>query len=154
MFQVNKQDALRIAPVFLNSRGVRAVEVFGSVARSGEGNDLDLAVVVEGAFYASYVIDLREQMGYGDYYADYKYERRTAALEALYFTTAQRGWLESVTAGIELDLHLLPMGWKKQTDLVQRHLPHDDLNFVSKIAKEAVTLECRGDSAMKRVLWP
>jgi len=154
MFQVNKQDALRIASVFSNIEGVRAVEVFGSIARAGEGNDLDLAVVVEGGFYTSYVIDLRERMDYGDYYADFKSERRIAALKALFFTTAQCGWLESVTAGIVLDLHLLPVGWKEQTDMLQQHLWHDDPNFVKNIAKDAVTLECRGDSAMKRVLWP
>jgi len=156
MHEVSKKDALRIAEVFINTPGVSAVEVIGSVAREGRGNDLDLVLVVDGIAYATYVLSLNEKMMCGeDYYWDFRQERHAAALRSLNFSLPLRGWLRLATADVSLDLHLLPEGWKTRADEVQHHLRHNDPNFVSNIAKDAV--ELRSTSSIpyvKGVLWP
>jgi hypothetical protein len=159
MQEVTKENALAVAQVFLNAPHVQGVDVIGSVARNKRGNDLDLVIVVDPVTYTSYVLALREQYPYGDdFYSSFKEDRLRAALLTLKFTTPFTGWLNLATKGFCLDIHLMPQGWKGEAEAIQGHLSHDDPNFVSNIAKDAVSLnpqwrEALGDEAVVEALW-
>lgn len=138
---VTLNDATNIASILLNAPSVIGVELIGSVAREGKGNDLDLVVLVNVFRYTSYVVALQrlsiEDPYYTDFYMDFTTERTNAALNTLQMHSLLRGWLKMTTQDFKVDIHLMPQNWQRHTAEVQQHLPHDDADFVSKIAKDA-----------------
>jgi len=144
---VTQYDALEVASVFLNSPTVLGAELVGSVARKNSGNDLDLVLIVDTFRYASFV----RAMAFGDeqthasedvddeYYTGFKAARRNAALSIVALSPVLSAWLKCATRRFELDLFLMPEGWKEHVDEVQSHLPHRDPEFVSHIAADART---------------
>lgn len=137
---VGRRDAQLVGMVFANLPQVEAVEVFGSVARNSRGNDLDMALTVDAVTYASYALALRALSEDEDYYFGLRSERLAVACQVLKLSGPIGDWLGLATAGISLDLHLFPQGWKQYADVVQTHFSHDDPAFVSNIAKDAVPL--------------
>jgi hypothetical protein len=147
---VSQKDALEVASVFMNAPTVIGVDLVGSVAREGKGNDLDMVLLVSPFRYASFV---RSMMGWDEDVAEedewedsymfggYKSSRRKAALEIVALTPVLSAWLECATRSFNVDLFLMPEGWRKHADEVQKHLPHRDPQFVRHIATDAVTLK-------------
>jgi hypothetical protein len=118
---------------------VIGVELIGSGAREGKGEDLDLVVLVNGFRYTSYVVALRKAFvedNY-DFYAEFADERLIAAMAVLELPPLLRAWLRMMTQDFKLDIHLMPQNWQRHIQEVQQHLPHDDADFVSNIAKDA-----------------
>lgn len=159
---VTQENALATAQVFLNSPRVRGVEVIGSVAREKQGKDLDLVVVVDATAYATYVLALREACGpydgSNDLYGDFQDDRLHITLKTLKFSPVLTGWLLLATTGFSLDVHLMPQGWRRRVDEIQKHLPHHDPKFVSNIAKDAVSIRrvqaiAHGQVAVVKALW-
>lgn len=158
--QVTHWQALEVARVFLSHPSVCEVAVVGSVARDKRGNDLDLVVVTNGVHYGTFVANMHGwtiwETGETDYYSGYKDARRVAALDALQFDAGSRGWLDLATRTFSLDVHVMPENWHKHINEIQGHLPHQDQDFVSNIAKDAVVLEptLRSGGFVKEVTWP
>jgi hypothetical protein len=156
-FAVTQQDALEVASVFMNTRNVIGVELVGSIARNGMGNDLDLVLTVNPFRYATFVRTMQISMTEGgaseayeeeedEYFFGFKSARLYAALEVLNLPPALSAWLEYATRSFTLDLFLMPQGWRKHIEEVQAHLPHRDPRFVRNIAADAVTLKrCKLD---------
>lgn len=138
------RDTRKVLELFANVQGVKALEVIGSLAREGEGKDLDLVVVVDVYAYITYIKSMWVAITAGladdniDAYTDYREERERAVLEALNIEYKQLGELQSAIKELgSIDLFLMPEGWKKRTEEIQGHLPHDDRHFVENIARDA-----------------
>ena len=149
---VTQSDALEVASVFMNTPNILGVDLVGSIAREGKGNDLDMVLIVDAFRYASFVRNMTEWDGYeaseddnqdDEYYTGFKAFRRQAVLEIVALTPVLNAWLECATRTFSVDLFLMPQGWKKRIDEVQAHLPHRDPEFVRHIATDAVTLKRR-----------
>lgn len=146
-FAVTQYDALEVASVFLNTSTVLGVELVGSIARKGRGNDLDLVLIVDAYRYASFVQAMCQdspedatESEEDEYYTGFKAARRNAALSIVALSPVLNAWLECATRKFSVDLFLMPEGWKEHVDEVQKHLPHRDPEFVRHIATDAVTL--------------
>lgn len=147
---VTQRDALEVASVFMNAPTILGVDLVGSVAREGKGNDLDMALIVDAFRYATFVRLMAGWDGYeaseddnqdDEYYTGFKAFRRQAVLEIVALTPVLNAWLECATRDFSVDLFLMPQGWRKRTDEVQAHLPHRDPEFVRHIATDAVMLK-------------
>lgn len=146
---VTQYDALEVASVFMNAPSVLGAELVGSVARKNSGNDLDLVLLVNPFRYASFV----SAMSYDDaqqdaseseddsYYSGFKARRLNAVLRIVALPPVLNAWFKCATRRFNVDLFLMPEGWKEHIDEVQSHLPHRDPEFVRHIAGDAVTLK-------------
>lgn len=144
---VTQRDALEVASVFMNTPNVFGVDLVGSIAREGKGNDLDMVLIVDTFRYASFVRALSVHETYDaneseedEYYTGFKSQRRAAALEIVALDPVLNAWFECATRTFSVDLFLMPEGWKERINEVQSHLPHRDPEFVRHIATDAVTL--------------
>jgi len=159
---VGVEQALDIAKVFANIPGVLRIEVVGSVARDRRGNDLDLVVTVGWYVYLKYMFPLRERLAGVDLYDDFdiytgvKQDRLEFALKALEFNQAQRGWLELATKYSPLDIHLMPLNWRKDAEEIQTLFNFADTEFVRNIARDAVSLEVfrNENTGLLEPYWP
>lgn len=141
---------------------VQDVLVFGSVARSHVGNDLDLIIVVNQAAFERYV----DLMKTGGWSAGYRlhlnknasvFRDRHGRFQTIEFLLGWdtnsdddfRGWRQlekEVNAlGLEwspkkFDLHIFPPNWRATLLLLQLRLGHTDPKFMETVAREAVSL--------------
>lgn len=151
------EDAKPVLEALTNTSSVKEVLVFGSVARDGRGNDLDVILVVEMYVYISLLKGMWQEMqcSYcGDSYADFCDQRNSIITRELPTTPAEFGWIGSTIAALPagIDLHVVPEGWRNHLDEIQQHLPHDDSRFMSNIARDARDLRVHDDDhCVKRV---
>ena len=134
-------DAIDVARKFHENAGLSA-EIFGSVARSGTGRDIDLIVIVDEGTFQAFVSDVRrrnEGRNAFDVYGKTR-QRFFAADEA---TNGMIGDVVfSNLRGIvrrhdNLDIFLFPENWRHRLDEIQRALPNRDPNFMKNIARDA-----------------
>jgi predicted nucleotidyltransferase len=141
--------AAKVARMFRGCEPITAVEVFGSVARDGKGDDLDLILIVD------------EQIAQKFFTAVAAEERYNAELRAdrfmqRYFGSAQsrleiaenvlseedqvfgQVFLDSwVEIEFRLDIFLFPSNWRDRLVELQTAMPHADPQFMEKIAGDA-----------------
>lgn len=137
---VTWEKAKPVLEALVNAKSIREVLVVGSVAREGQGKDLDVVLVVDTYTYITFLKAMWDEYDRtGGYYSDYCHERQQAALAAIQFAPAEYGWLLLAmrTLKARIDFHLMPVDWLQNMDAVQSHLPHDDSEFVHKIAGDA-----------------
>jgi len=135
--KATRKTALQVAEAFLNLPNVKAVDVFGSVAHSGRGNDLDLVIVVGPMSFTSYVL-IRQKWS--------RFERLSRLVvvgETLALPSAHKEWLLQVDKQTPLDLYLLPENWQEQAAVIQEMLPFKDQKLLANIARSAVRLEVK-----------
>ena len=117
------------------------------------GRDFDLVVTVSEEVYLAWNKMLLERLQEcqvdcdteQDAYHGCKWIRFNLALELLGCGTHHDlmplyGWLVSLDAHMQLDLHLMPANWRQRVIELQDHLPHKDPAFVSNIARDAILL--------------
>lgn len=152
--QVTYAKATEVISALLNATRVLSIEVVGSVARQGHGNDLDLVLVVDPIAYATFIRDMNIGTdGYDDYYFDFKEARCEAAMRIIGLHPLAKAWFASVTRGLSYDLHLMPRNWQAHITEIQAHLPHEDANFVRNIAQDAIRVETVRQDGIKRAKW-
>lgn len=138
----------RFAYVLAEVPDILEIEVFGSMAREGEGHDLDLILIVTEPNWRSFESmvnfldlavangkneDLRLVSGPGRRFRAMEYVLGSGLGEAL-------SKLELDT-GVPLDVYLFPSDWKSRLPELQRVFPHEDPKFMENIAKDVQSLE-------------
>ncbi len=143
--KITMQVAREIADAFRRIPGFPGQEIycFGSVARDGEGNDLDLAITVPEYLWCEFRQRVLEEIQstklsrvvYGFGTATTRFEigygllgGRYAPFELPY----SKRW--------QIDLFLFPTNWRHRLGELQDALPHSDPNFMCNIAVDAVPL--------------
>ena len=116
------------------------VIVYGSVARHGCGNDLDLIIVATETMWQKFKQKVLENsLGYCGAFTrhDVAYEMLGKPFEEL----------EGNGLGM-VDVYIFPPDWTNRLDELQASFPHEDPNFMRNIATDAKTLgECRIQAA-------
>lgn len=140
---VDRALAREVALVFLRHPMVKRVELFGSVARQGMGEDLDLILVADDEHASDFIAEVqRQQMkilpcsGY--------HTTSSCRLDALrrifgpafaeYLGTAER-----LTSGT-LDIFVFPAGWRSELARLQEDFEHDDPFFMQNVAGDAIII--------------
>ena len=115
-------------------------------------NDYDLVVTVSAEVYEAWNAQLIYELGceadcelVGDAYHGCKWVRFNLALKLLGCGTYHESsvlyrWLATLDRIKEIDIHLMPEDWQSRPGELQEDLPHNDENFVQKIATDAVSL--------------
>jgi len=126
-------------------RLVLEVWVFGSVARDGIGNDLDMIIVApsDKAEEWSNEVECKLRMVRpGSVAPAYSYSgaRHIAASGALGlgFTQALGNAID--ITNVAVDLFVFPPNWREDLEGMQAWLPHEDPNFMQNIAEDAVQI--------------
>jgi len=153
---VNRAKAMQVANVLRCADGVRGVELFGSLARNGQGNDIDIIIIVDDHdaaefldFAGSLMRDFEEgengraRIGCGQRNGAYHHKilRREAAEGVLGGDFCRRLFrAEALARPADLDIFVFPRNWREQLDVLQSTLPHSDPEFMQNIAQDAVPI--------------
>ena len=155
MTEITREMAGEAAAILKQHPRVHGVELFGSIAREGSGNDLDLIVITDDGRGRDFIASLERYlkalpddetariMGYdmkNGVYADWRL-RRIAAWETLGrdFGAILRE-AETQIRGKIIDLFVFPRNWRDYLRALQEALPHEDPNFMRNIAADAVAI--------------
>ena len=151
--RVNRQMADEVARIFKGHPWVYDVLLFGSVARGGVGEDLDLILISDDRRARDFIELLKGWLGlypevefpamtllYGTVYAESEL-RISAAAETLgenFHSLLQEARTKANWA--KIDLFVFPRGWRDRLQVLQSALPHEDPDFMEKISREAVRI--------------
>lgn len=115
---------------------VEEVLLFGSLARRGDGADIDMILVVDPATANVFL----GGPGSRTLHAGYKStitQRYYDALSALGLDIHDRYYLKQLLAGVKLDIFLLPPDWRENLEHIQAMLADSDPSFMANIAADA-----------------
>lgn len=107
------------------------VYLFGSLARRGEGHDIDMIVVVPEEIFAAYIESL--QLADGDIYFQGGGTRLVKACCHIHFDER----LFQLLDGTKIDLLLFPPDWQHRCHELQMAFNHRDPNFMANVAMDA-----------------
>lgn len=142
---VNMLGAKKVAEIFRRLDKVQAVEVFGSVARGQEGNDLDLILICNEET-SKLFMELVEteakisRLPHTDRYHGYALTRSNIAELILAPNICDKNnQFEAALAACEvgIDIFIFPPDWRNRLNELQDRMEHDDPKFMQKIAKDA-----------------
>lgn len=140
---VDWKTALVVAEILRCHPRVQEVQVFGSVARSGRGRDLDLILVsgegVATDFLRSARYALSDRSAYREEGRSIRLQIARRVLGSS-FETHTLTQVSRVVIRTELDVFIFPPDWRGRLTELQAALPHGDPQFMRKIAQDAVTL--------------
>jgi Nucleotidyltransferase domain len=137
------RDAELIAKAIAQLRGVKRVDLYGSIARHHVGNDIDLLIVVEDkSLYDQFVKEVNNiwknefSLLCPGYYA------RQCAIRTIWkdFPDADAILPHRSDAGEYLDMFVMPQNWRSRIEEIQGKMPHNDPQFVRNISKDAYFL--------------
>lgn len=142
---INIQGAKKVAEIFRRLDKVQAVEVFGSVARGQEGNDLDLILVCdeETSKLFTELVETEAKISRlphtGRYHGYALTRSNIAELVLAPDICDENNQFEAALAESEvgIDIFIFPPDWRNRLDELQGRMEHDDPKFMAKIAKDA-----------------
>ena len=144
---VDTAQAKEVARIFLRHPDIHRVEVFGSVARDGSGNDLDIILITD----EDLALDFLE-------IAEAKIKRwaQTTAQESVYNNPHLRQEVAVQVLGDDfvdvlaatgrivdiahLDVFVFSTDWRDYLETLQEALPHHDPQFMRHVAHDARVL--------------
>ena len=139
------ETAKIVAEMLKGHNKVHHVDLFGSVSRTGKGNDLDLVLCVDPDTFMHFAENLHKNLlVYDAYNGNAKSERLQAACEAL--GDSWQGYLNRVSPFVDtrkLDIFLLPTDWRAHTHHLRAILPGDvygKSDFIDRISRDAIRL--------------
>jgi predicted nucleotidyltransferase len=156
-------DVLRITAILKQNPGIRGVEIFGSVARTGSGNDLDILLVVDDETAQSFMARATEHIRRAIYLSDVlasieewapevspiREPREQATIEILgdgfaHCIDEARAYLQAkFQQPPPIDLFLVPLRWREQISNLERGFPQGDREFWNNVARDAQPLPSR-----------
>lgn len=143
---IDLASAVKVAEIFRRYPQVQAVEVFGSVARDGIGNDLDLILVADEKIAQDFIgrveyeIQLFSKNIRLSIYFDNAFTRSEVAETVLDADQFGNGIFQEALAEageIGVDIFIFPPDWRDRLTELQGRMGHDDPNFMEKISKDA-----------------
>lgn len=159
---VNRKQAEQVAKIFMRHSHIHGVELFGRTAREGQGNDLDLVLLVSledaDTFTGMVRSKLMEISTFGDperYILEgpelqkactYNSPNLRMEMARVVLSDRAEGFrvLQTEAEGLvfpaALDIFLFPGGWRYYIRSLQEDLPHKDPHFMENIARDAVRI--------------
>ena len=120
---------------------IASVELFGSVATHGEGQDIDLVITADEPAPSRFMTLMSQLSSCAYWYGNEIKSRRLQIVEQSLPGLLKR--VSSVRRDVDLtriDMFLFPSDWKKRPQEIQRQLRTWDQNFVARVAASAVLL--------------
>ncbi|HXV27142.1 MAG TPA: nucleotidyltransferase domain-containing protein [Candidatus Paceibacterota bacterium] len=141
----DRARAHRVATAFLRHPRIAEVLLFGSVARDGEGRDLDLILVTEESLAYEFMLLLDTAVLHHIPHGPDGYRRTSLrediaeeVLSANFYDVLREA--KSAAGAAKLDLFLFPPDWRNQLKALQDAIPHKDPDFMANVARDAVSL--------------
>ena len=155
---VNLDDAQKISGILQRHLLVKGIELFGSVARTGTGNDLDLILLADDHNVADFITQTKMRIRawvelteieaelFIPYDPDQLSPRELAAVDV--FGKDFRILLEDARRLVPrephkstIDLFVLPLNWREMIDELEKIYPQGRRKFWMNVAREAIRLE-------------
>lgn len=143
----SETDAIQVAEAFLQLEPVKGVEVFGSIARKGQGKDVDLIVLVDYEIYDNFRRRVSSELRRHDIYYAYGAAGIRIRYAAITLMAASGNpsthipfdilYADGCVAGEPLDIFLFPEDWRERLVELQMALPHVDPCFMGNLAVDA-----------------
>ena len=148
----SKDQAVRVAQIFMHHPYIHGVELFGSVARDGLGHDLDLILITDKGRGSDFICLASDRFGRRD---SLETEDLTLQRMECYNTPDERAKIAKRVLGgnfgellaeakrytaAKLDIFVFPPDWRDHLRVLQEDLPHRDPNFMENIARDAVRI--------------
>ena len=139
---VNRAQAEQVAQIFMRHPHIHGVELFGSVARNGQGHDLDLILVTDVVRGFDFIREVATRLHEIATY-NHPWERMGAARDVLGDNFNNLRIEAEDLIGYEymaLDILVFPHDWCERLYQLQKDIPHSDPNFMKNIARDAVKI--------------
>jgi len=141
-------DAEKVAKTMASNPNVRGVEIFGSVARDGVGNDLDIILLIDTNRFSSLYYDIAEFPYYGagwDFFrpgigAESTKLMRIELIQETLEMEDEMFRAEQLVGFGNMDIFVMDPKWRERLDYHQEMMEHRDPNFMCNIARDAVRL--------------
>lgn len=134
-------QAQEAAKILCEHSAIKAVVVFGSVARENEGEDLDIILICDESIVEDFLYYVGDVLvdGEEDPYTKAKDIRRDVALTLLADEKFDviLGKVERFVSAYDMDIFIFPPNWRERLDELQNALPHSDPQFMRNIARDA-----------------
>ena len=149
---VNRAQAEQVAQIFMRHPHIHGVELFGRVARDGQGHDLDLILVTDVGRGFDFLreVDTKTRRFFFLETESLRLQRIDTYNNPLFRMRAAQNILgdnfEELLVEAEefieavLDIFVFPPTWRDGLDQLQKDLPHRDPNFMKNIAHDAVKI--------------
>lgn len=135
----DKQDASFHAKALMAlSPEIEQVLLFGTVARDGIGNDLDIVLIIPEGMFQLFGKSLR--WGY------MLPEDRRITIASILGLSSDYAKSEQLINETRLDLWLLPANWMDRTEEIQDMMPKLDAGLIGNIKMDYIVLETRRES--------
>lgn len=142
---INIGGARKVARIFRHLPKVYAVEVFGSVARDGEGRDLDLILVCDEETSQLWMrlveieAETMRPFQTGRYHGYALTRSNIAELVLAPNICDEDNQFEAAIAEamVAVDIFIFPPNWRYRLTELQGCMEHDDPQFMEKIANDA-----------------
>jgi predicted nucleotidyltransferase len=138
-------DAKKIAKRFVGVGGIYQVDVFGSIARTKAGQDIDLIFVVQDERVFNRFVDLVTRFKLNDpHYQLTIKQHRTAAFQQIW-GYSNPSWRKCLTHRTEdllefVDIIVLPWSWQLRIDELESKMNNDSPRFLENIRPDVVIL--------------
>lgn len=136
---VDRARAEEVARIFLRHHDIHKVEIFGSVAREGYGNDLDIILITDEVLQDQFVDRMQyELMRFNTDAYNTPELRRTVASAVMgeYFNDILASATRIITPA-ELDIFIFGPDWRDFLAYLQFTLGNKDPRFMENIARDA-----------------
>lgn len=143
---VTLADVKKVGALFIQHPDIYGVEVFGSVARSGVGNDADIIFEVSPTNETLYAHELGELLyqqlcGYHVEYADKIAAASKIFQDDLLFSVLHCDAVRAIPAiHCNMDIFLFAKGWRTRAEELQSVYHFHDPHFLNNIAKDAIQI--------------
>lgn len=145
MTWITRPMAEEVAAILKRHHSISGIELFGSIARDGQGNDLDLIIISDDGgrefieLMGEGVTGLSNDMRFDIYhnfhlrvivaikvFGDDFFDLLLEAEERIYWA--------------RIDLFVFPQNWREHLNVLQDALPHKDPEFMRNIARDAIAI--------------
>lgn len=138
---ININMAEKVANILRRISKVQDVELFGSLAREGKGEDIDLILICDEdtsqIFMHLVEIEARHSILRNSAWYHNLAQNRSHIAENLLDPEGDGMFEEIWDENIPVDIFIFPPDWRNRLEELQSRIPHDDPKFMENIAQDA-----------------